>query len=201
MELGYKELSIRPGAHVALIYHDQNKGMAVVSSILAAGLKLGDGCLFCGPSDKAELLKDCLVDEGIDIKQALRKSHLELLSNKQQLLSEGVFDPDELISVLHGFVKETIEDEDKSARVVIDLDWLAEGVPGENRKAEFEAKAQEIFGVPDTPVIGLCMRSLKTIRTNELIKLLQLYSISIVGESVNINPFRSRDREIDNCKA
>jgi hypothetical protein len=192
MDIGYQGLSVRPGVHMALMYHDTRQAMSVVARILATGLKQGDGCLFCGSSENAKTLRACLVAEGIDPEKAVENNSLRMLTEKNELLTDGKFNPDTLTALLHGFIKQALDIDDRPARVVVDLSWLTSGVPDSQRILEYEHKTQELFSIPDVRVLGLCLYAISKLNSDDLFALLQCHPIAIVGENLRINPHHNQ---------
>ncbi len=188
MNIGYQGLTVRPGAHMVVVYHDPASVMRIASQIIARGLHQAQRCLFCGSRENAETLRKCLVAEGHDPEEALKNGRLELLTDKDDLLSGGEFDPDTVIELLHGFIKDGIESGHRAVRVITDMAWLAGDLKDISRRREYESRADELFNVPDLPVLGVCMYPLGQVSAEEVIELLQQHPIAIIGESIRINP-------------
>jgi hypothetical protein len=195
MDIGYQGISVRPGAHIACIYHDTNQAVAVVAKILAAGLKNGQNCFYCGPEENIKVLQNCLITEGVDSEKAIQDRALRIQTDRDKLLAEGKFAPDSLIAILHGFIKEALDGSSRPARVAVDLSWLTSGIPGRERLLEFETKADELFSARDVRVLGLCIYSMNDLNSDELYELMEHHPITIISDKLRINPYHGQYRD------
>ena len=192
MEIGYRGLSVRPGVHMVLVYHGIDRAMAIVAKVLAAGLKQGEKCFFLGLPENVELLGRWLATEGIDVHEQTGGGNLELVSDRARLCAGRGFDLDGLTASLHAFIKDAVASRGKPVRIVIDPGWLAGGA---SRKEihELEEGLDELFSVPDLPVLGMCMHSMEDTTSEELVSLLEMHSLAIIGENIRLNPHYARE--------
>lgn len=197
MDIGYEGISIRSGIHMALIYHNVDMAIKVFTKVLAVGLKVGHKCFFGSSPEKAKALKSSLVSAGVDVEKAIKEGTLQIVTDRNELLPDGKLDPDGLIAMMHGFIKEALEIGERPARVIMDMSWIAGGVSGNRQLLEYEAKAGELFNNPDMQVLGLCAYSMSDLQSDDLYELIEYHPITIIGENLRFNPHYGNYRESD----
>ena len=198
MDIGYRGLTVRPGLHLISVYQDLQEAMAIVSSILGAGLKQEDMCLVLGSPKHARALDTCLGFQKLDSQELVKCGRLQVLSTREQFLHNGFFMPDNILPMIRQFIRQAGDINQLPARLVIDPVWLMGGRFDCRQALDLESKLHEIVGVPDRQVLAVCMYDMNSLDAEDMIKLLNNHPLAIIDESVRINPYHCEYRGTQN---
>jgi PAS domain-containing protein len=140
--------------HLCLIYETPEEQFAAVVPFVRVGLERRERCVYVADENTSGEVLERMEKGGVDIKAALAKGALSVISKKEAYLKQGYFDPDWMI----GFLKEAADsakaDGYTGLRVTGEMTWMLGGDPGSERLIEYESKLNYFF--PENDVLAIC---------------------------------------------
>lgn len=174
--LGFGDLHVEPGAHVAHFYQTGEEQRDLLTPFLATGLDAGDICLHMpGPGDREELVR-VLDDAGVDVEGALASGQLHL--------EEEYAEPEALRHRLSAILEEGVR---SAARVRWsgDMTWALDRMEGSRELMRWESACNRV----DEPerVVFFCQYSLTDFPGTVVMDALKTHSTCVVGRTVRQN--------------
>lgn len=148
-------IQFQQGDHVCTLYSDRDEQMAVAIDYLRGGLERGERCLYVCCEHTPDEFRDGLRDAGIDVEAEEARGALLLLTKHDGHLKGGCFDPDAMITMLHGAVKDALDAGFAGLCAAGDMSWLLDEAEGSGRIAEYEARLNAFY--PSSRALGLCL--------------------------------------------
>lgn len=95
-------IQYRQGDHVCTLYNDRDEQLAAATEYIRGGLERGERCLYVVCEHTPDEFRAGLRAAGIDVDAEESRGALLLLTKHDGHLKGGSFDPDKMISMLHG---------------------------------------------------------------------------------------------------
>lgn len=124
-------------------------------------------------------------DCGIDVEAAEESGQLEVRRWEDAYLRDGFFDGDRMISVLEGIL-ESNREKYKLTRLLGNMEWALETVPGVTDIVEYETKLNCVLAKYPDPVI--CAYDLNKHSASVVMDILRTHPMVIVGGVLQENP-------------
>jgi hypothetical protein len=159
--LHYREAMTSPrmqyqqGDHVCTLYSTRDEQLAAAIDYLRGGLSRGERCLYVCCEHTPDEFRDGLRRAGIDVAAEEARGALLLLTKHDGHLKGGRFDPDKMITMLHGAVKDALDAGFAGLCAAGDMSWLLDEADGSERIAEYEARLNAFY--PSSRALGLCL--------------------------------------------
>lgn len=148
-------INYQQGDHVCTLYSTRDEQLAAAVTYIRGGLSRGERCLYVCCEHSPDEFRAGLQDAGIDVAAEEARGALLLLTKHDGHLKGGSFDPDAMISMLHGAVKDALDAGFNGLCAAGDMSWLLDEAPGSERIAEYEARLNAFY--PTSRALGLCL--------------------------------------------
>jgi len=190
---GFERLEKRPikftdGTHMVGIYTVQENILSAIIPFFSEGLKANDRCFYAASPEIISKVAYRLKDNGIDVDQAIKKSQLILLNEKNPLLRDGKFDARFLVELYRNDIENAIKDGWNHVRATADMSWLINGEEGREQILYYEALSTELFNKTEK-VHALCQYNTALMNGNEIIELLKIHPWALIDNRLGENPF------------
>jgi PAS domain S-box-containing protein len=130
--------------HIALIYETAEERLAAITPLIKVGLEKGELCLYISNEENDQGIVEALKAEHIDVEKAVGTGGLILTSKKEMYFKLGRFDPDWTIRVLNNIADLAKSYGFTAMRIMSEMAWTQEQVPGVERWPEYEAKMNSL---------------------------------------------------------
>jgi signal transduction histidine kinase len=157
----------------------------VLTAFLCHGLELGEKVLYIVDIHTAQVILGYLQDHGLDADSYLTSGQLSILSVKDVYIKNGVFDPDEVITLLRAEKERAVADGFPALRVTGEMGWALQGLPGSERLIEYEAKLNQFF--PSSKCLAICQYERRRFGPGLLLDVLTTHPVAIIGTQVYEN--------------
>lgn len=181
-ELAQQMRGLRQGDHSCLIYETPEQQRAAMIPFYLEGLARGERCLWIADDRTVDEVKSFLFDAGIDIADATRKGVFTVLTKRETYLSNGVFDPNVMITLLAEKLKETAALGFSGLRSSGEMTWALGNEKGCERAIEYEALLNDFF--PGKKFIGICQYNRKRFPPSLMLNVLKTHHYAIIGDKV-----------------
>jgi len=190
---GFERLEKRPikftdGTHMVGIYTVQENILSAIIPFFSEGLKANDRCFYAASPEIISKVAYRLKDNGIDVDQAIKKSQLILLNEKNPLLRDGKFDARFLVELYRNDIDNAIKDGWNHVRATADMAWLINGEEGREQILYYEALSTKLFNKTEK-VHALCQYNTALMNGNEIIELLKIHPWALIDNRLGENPF------------
>lgn len=140
--------------HIALIYETAEEELSALTQLIRVGLEKGELCLYISNDGKDQVVVEALKAEHVDVDKAVSNGSLILANKSEVYFKMGRFDPDWTLRVV-GNIADLAKDYGFTAmRIISDMSWALENLPGVERWAEYEAKLNSLD--PGISVRAIC---------------------------------------------
>lgn len=189
LEVGGKREKIRPGLHICQFYNQSNEISHTASPLIRDGLRAQDKCYLAGPAARVEEVSKVLKAAHVDLQAATASGQLTLISEREELLAKGRFDPYHLLATHQALIARGIAEGWQTVRAVIDMGWLANGVATPEQLLKYEAAADAVFTFQSRPIVALLQYNYAELPGELVVELLKIHPIAIVGKFIKRNPY------------
>ncbi|SRR5581483_4327661 len=148
-------IQYQQGDHICTLYNDRDEQLAAAIEYLRGGLSRGERCLYVCCEHTPDEFREGLRAAGIDVAAEEARGALLLLTKHDGHLKGGSFDPDKMITMLHGAVQDALDAGFAGLCAAGDMSWLLDEADGSDRIAEYEAKLNAFY--PTSKALGLCL--------------------------------------------
>jgi MEDS: MEthanogen/methylotroph, DcmR Sensory domain len=181
-------IQYQQGDHVCTLYSTRDEQLAVAIDYIRGGLTRGERCLYVCCEHTPDEFRAGLAGAGIDVPAEEAKGALILLTREDGHLKGGVFDPDKMISLLHGAVQDALDAGFAGLCAAGDMSWLLDEAPGSERIAEYEARLNVFY--PSSRALGLCQYNRNRLLPDTIDHCLATHPhVRIEGNLLLENPF------------
>lgn len=148
-------MQYQQGDHVCTLYSNRDEQLAAAIEYLRGGLSRGERCLYVCCEHTPDEFREGLRAAGIDVAAEEARGALILITKHEGHLNGGCFDPDKMITMLHGAVKDALDAGFSGLCAAGDMSWLLDEADGSDRIAEYEARLNAFY--PSSRALGLCL--------------------------------------------
>jgi hypothetical protein len=181
-------IQFRQGDHVCMLYSTRDEQLACAIDYIRGGLARGERCLYVCCEHTPDEFRAGLRNAGIDVEAEESRGALLLLTKHDGHLKGGCFDPDKMITMLHGAVKEALDAGFAGLCAAGDMSWLLDQAEGSERIAEYEARLNDFY--PSSRALGLCLYNRNKLPAPALDHCLATHPhVRIEGNILLENPF------------
>lgn len=189
LEVGGKRERIRPGLHICQFYSQPSDIMNTAGPLMRDGLRGADKCYCAGPPQRIEDVNKVLHAAHVDTDAVTASGQLTLISDREQLLSNGRFDPYHLLATHQALIARSISEGWGSVRAIIDMGWLAHGVATAEHILKYEAAADAVFTFQSRPIVALLQYNYADLPGELVVELLKIHPVAVVGKFIKRNPY------------
>ncbi|MEU1506938.1 MEDS domain-containing protein [Kitasatospora sp. NPDC005748] len=150
------DLPVRRGGHLCRTYADESHWALQLGDLLREGIALGQQVLYYAHTHTPLEVTDRARADGRDLRAAVEREQLRVRSAADSYLRHLPFDPDLMITGLRDSCRLALAQGWSGLRVIGEMDWATQHVPGADRLLEYELRLDtEVF--TDLPVTGICL--------------------------------------------
>lgn len=204
-ELERRIARLRQGDHLCLIYRSAAEQTAALIPYLRAGLAAGERCLFVGHGTSGRRLEHALEEAGIDVRGECDRGALVFVTQRDNWLPGGRFDPGAMMDNLRQAEQQALDDGFSGLRATWNMGWVLEGTPGADRLVEYEAHLNRFLAGSRT--CALCRYSRDSSSAELIQDALHTHPLAVLGEQICPNAYyeppdmvlgdRSTEEQID----
>lgn len=181
-------MQYQQGDHVCTLYSNRDEQLTAAIEYIRGGLSRGERCLYVCCEHTPDEFRDGLRSAGIDVDTEEARGALLLITKREAHLKGGSFDPDKMIHMLHGAVKDALDAGFQGLCAAGDMSWLLDEANGSERIAEYEARLNAFY--PSSRALGLCLYNRNRLPTDTLDHSLATHPhVRIEGNILLDNPF------------
>jgi hypothetical protein len=182
--MGFTKEFFPQGAHVCLIYDNEEQRKKIVSEYMAAGLRQGEQVRYFTDTTTPDEIRLWLTEMGIEIPD---KDSFGIFNAESGYCPHGEFEPQKMIDgSVHRY--ELAEKAGyKGVRSCGEMTWALKGIKGSERFIEYEALLNTVIAT--FPHSGMCQYDTRLFDGATLFKVLQLHPYMIAQGQIVSNPF------------
>jgi hypothetical protein len=175
------------GDHICAIFDDHEQQMQVMAPFMAAGIAASQRCVWVGPEQSTNALRDCLTSMGADLPTLEASGQLVLISDVEFYLRDGIFVPERTLELGRVLLEDGQRSGYPTMRIAADVSWLGtRAVDGE----QWEQWESSVTGaIAGTPVVAVCQYNRRQVSGSLVVVAFRTHPTVILGTSVQRNPF------------
>lgn len=177
--------TLKQTRHVCAFFNSRDEQNKVLMPFFKEGVDKGQKVFhIIDPRLRREHLQACS-DGGIDVEQCSQTGQLEVRHWEDAYLKDGYFDGDRMVTIL----KEVLEANRKHfklTRLMGNMEWALETVPGITDIVEYETKLNYLLPHYPDPVV--CVYDLNRHSGSVLMDILRTHPMVIIGGVLQDNP-------------
>ena len=173
--------------HIALIYESNEERLGTVTPLIKVGLEKGELCLYISDEEEDLAVIEALKAEHIDVDKAVSNGGLILTSKKEMYFKLGRFDPEWTLRVVNNIADLARSYGFTAMRIMSDMTWTLEKVPGVERWPEYEARLNTLN--PGISLRIICQYDRSAFSPEALMAAVQTHPKIVTQGSVNKNIF------------
>jgi hypothetical protein len=171
--------------HICAFFHSKEEQNKILMPFFKEGYDRGEKLFhIVDPGQRNEHLCGCS-DCGIDVEQAQKSGQLEVKVWEDAYLQDGRFDADRMVATLEN-VFQSSRKSYPLTRLMGNMEWALEALPGVNDIVEYEAKLNYVL--PRYPDPGVCVYDLNRHSGSVIMDILRTHPLVIVGGVLQENP-------------
>jgi PAS domain S-box-containing protein len=173
--------------HIALIYDQDEERLTTITPLIKVGLEKGELCLYVSNEENDVAIVEALKAEHIDVDKAVSNGSLILTSKKEMYFKLGRFDPEWTIRVINNIADLARSYGFTAMRVMSEMSWTQEKVPGVERWPEYEAKMNTLN--PGISLRIICQYDRRLFSAEALMAAVQTHPRIVADGGINRNSF------------
>lgn len=173
--------------HIALIYESPEERLSAVTPLIKVGLEKGELCLYISNDESNTDIVEALKEEHIDVEKAVGTGGLILTHKKEIYFKLGRFDPDWTIRVIRNIAELAKSYGFTAMRIMSEMTWTLENVPGVERWSEYEAKMNSLN--PGISLRIICQYDRRAFPPESLLSVVRTHPKVVSQGAVFKNPF------------
>ena len=173
--------------HIALIYEQDEERLTTITPLIKVGLEKGELCLYVSNEEDDQAIVEALKAENIDVDKAVSNGSLILTSKKEMYFKLGRFDPEWTIRVINNIADLARSYGFTAMRVMSEMAWTQDRVPGVERWPEYEAKMNTLN--PGISLRIICQYDRRLFAADALMAAVQTHPRIAAQGEINRNSF------------
>ena len=172
--------------HVCAFFNSTDEGYRVLLPFIKDGFECGDKAVHVvNPGQRGDHLRR-LSAVGIDTAAGEQSGQLEIRTNTEAYLRDGLFDQDRMLAEFEQWATGSARAKFPVNRIVCQMDWAAEGRFVDNL-VEFESRVNDVWSRHDDAVI--CVYDLAKFGGDIVVDVMRTHPMIIIGGVMHHNPF------------
>ena len=183
-----KELKlIAPGDHMVLLYDNDSYNAEISAAYIGSRVMRNEKCIYIAGDDNQELLFEKL-NLIIDVKEALSKGQVTILTRSDAYSKDGQFNPSNMIELIKELAIQAIKDGYKAFAITGEISWVLQYESGFEKIMDYEYKLNsEIFG--SYPVSAICRYNINKFSSEMIKNIIEVHPIIIWEGEIHHNPY------------
>jgi hypothetical protein len=176
---------LRGSCHACAFFHSKEEEYDVLMPFITEGLTHGDRAVHIVDPAGRHAHRERLAREGVDVASAEQRGQLEVLSWQEAYIKDGHFDQYRMIDTIKEALRPRAEAPGRLTRLVANMEWALEDLPGVNDIVEYETRLNEVLPHYHDPVV--CTYDLSRFDASVVMDILRTHPI--IGGNLQENPF------------
>lgn len=174
--------------HVCAFFNSREEEYAVLGPFYKEGLDQGEKAFHIIDPGMADHHRTQLGAAGIDVAHCESCGQLSVEHWQQVYLDEtGSFDKDKMLAAVDQLTSGSGEDRARHVRIMGDMGWVFEDVPGVGDILEYEAEVNDVLSRNRQPAV--CVYDVAKLSGAMMMDLLRTHPLTLIGGLVQENPF------------
>ncbi|HWE23989.1 MAG TPA: MEDS domain-containing protein [Myxococcales bacterium] len=174
--------------HICAFFNSRDEEYRVMLPFIKEGFDEGQRAFHVIDSRRREEHLRALAEAGIDVERAKLDGQLRVRRWDDAYLKDGFFDPDRMLNLVEGAVKEGNERGYKATRFIANMEWALEGKPGIEELVVYETRFNYVLPKYDN-IIVCCTYDVSRFGACLVMDMLRTHPMVIIGGSLQENPF------------
>ncbi len=171
--------------HICAFFHSKEEENKVLMPFFKEGFERGEKIFqIVDGKHRAEHLTDCS-SCGLDAPAAIESGQMEVRTWEEAYLRDGYFDGDRMVRILEEVITAAREKYPRT-RLVGNMEWALEAVPGVTDIVEYETKLNYVIPKFSDPVV--CVYDLNKHSGSVVMDILRTHPMVIIGGVLQDNP-------------
>jgi hypothetical protein len=178
------------GAHMCMIYSDEDERRATIAKYLKAGVINGE-CVGCFVNSMPSNSTPDWITKAIqDIPSGEQEGQLLVRKGEEAYCPDGTFVVDRMLGTLRDFCTDAIAQGFSGARVAGDAGFILKDISGSENFINYEAQINELM--EDCPITALCQYDANRFDGAMLYEVLRVHPLIIInGQVVRNSAYQS----------
>jgi hypothetical protein len=177
--------TLKETRHICAFFHSREEQNKILMPFFKEGLDRGEKLFHIVDARHHDEHVGACRDCGIDVEAAEASGQLEVRHWEDAYLKDGYFDGDRMIRILEE-VLEGAREKHKLTRLMGNMEWALETVPGVTDIVEYETKLNYILPKYPDPIV--CVYDLNKHSGSVVMDILRTHPMVIVGGVLQENP-------------
>lgn len=178
---------LRGSCHACAFFHTKEEEYDVLMPFITEGLTQGDRAVHIVDPAGRQAHRQRLAQQGIDVAAAEQRGQLEVLAWQDAYIKDGHFDQYRMIDTIKEALRPRAEAQGRLTRLVANMEWALEDLPGVNDIVEYETRLNEVLPHYHDPVV--CTYDLSRFDASVVMDILRTHPMVIIGGNLQENPF------------
>ena len=187
LDMGFTDEPFPVGAHVCLIYEDEEERRALMSKFVEAGLKDGERVLYLTDVMKPQELLDWLAGLGIELPVGADADRFTVTDAESVYCRGGEFKPERMFEFWADLYQDSGARGYPAVRATGETSWAVRGIPGSERLIEYEALLNK--ALQKVPVTAVCQYDVNLFDGGTILDVLRVHPVMISRGQLVRNPF------------
>jgi hypothetical protein len=171
--------------HICAFFHSKEEQNEILMPFFKEGYERGEKLFHIVDKQQRHAHLACCGQVGIPVAEAEQSGQLEVCTWEDAYLKDGYFDGDRMVQILTEVV-EGARARYGLTRLMGNMEWALEALPGVNEIIEYEAKLNYILPRYPDPVV--CVYDLNKHSGSVVMDILRTHPMVIVGGVLQENP-------------
>ena len=173
--------------HVCAFFDSREEGYRVLLPFIDDGFRCGDKAVHVvNPGERTDHMAR-LAELGIDVDAAEASGQLEVRTNTDIYLRDGVFDKERMLEAFEKMASGSSGSGYPLSRIVCQMDWATENRTHIDDLIEFESRVNNVWQHHDDAVI--CVYDLAKFGGDMVVDMIRTHPMIVLGGVLHRNPF------------
>jgi hypothetical protein len=177
--------TLKETRHICAFFHSQEERNKILMPFFKEGFERGEKLFHIVDGRRRDEHLCACRDGGIDVDACERTGQLEVRTWEEAYLKDGYFDGDRMIQILTDVLEQN-RNTYKLVRLMGDMEWALETVPGVTDIVEYETKLNLVS--PNYPDPIVCVYDLNRHSGSVVMDILRTHPMVIIGGVLQENP-------------
>jgi len=173
--------------HVCAFFDSREEGYRVLLPFIDDGFRCGDKAVHVvNPGERTDHMAR-LAELGIDVDAVEASGQLEVRTNTDIYLRDGVFDKERMLEAFEKMASGSSGSAYPLSRIVCQMDWATENRTHIDDLIEFESRVNNVWQHHDDAVI--CVYDLAKFGGDMVVDMIRTHPMIVLGGVLHRNPF------------
>lgn len=181
--------------HVCAFFNSKEEEYDVLVPFFKEALVQGEKNMHIVDAQFADEHRARMTSAGVNAQECEACGQLQVLSWREAYLNEdGVFDKERMLAMVDHLTGTGREAGYTRLRIMGNMDWALEDLPGADKLIEYEAEVNEVLSRNRQPAV--CVYDISKLTGGMMMDLLRTHPLTLIGGVVQENPFYTEPRKM-----